>query len=1240
MVLKRAALLFFAMLTFVLGYSQNQDCLEVDIQAVNGNKGDEICLAVKFYNFDSITSLQFSINYDPTVLKPTQVTNINQNVVGLNYSNINIDTIRRAIRFTWSDPNITGVSLQDGVIMFEICFKLIGAPGDCSNVTIGNIPSVIETYKMTNGVDSVHCLIDRNLADLVKIQVPTDLCVLSSSCSGNTGSITIKAWGGKAPYLVDLINPAKSDVIQKGGDCVIFNNLPAGNYQVRVTDANMRDTLLNILIASSPSIVIGDDINPFRQTRAPKCWNTQDGRIGITASGGVPPLLVAWKPVGIYGETYIKDLGIGTYTVCITDSLGCTATKDFKFVLDSIVANLNIDKLESCAGNDGQITIKATGGNPFPGNKYNFFWSQNVGDNCVMADSCINDGLGGKQFVIIEDSRGCRRIQFFEILNSGKFLDSVIIDSVNCKGGNDGSFHAFIYSATSLNLPLTYQLFNHLTNTPIAGGTTNPTDFISPNLPAGSYRLEVTDALNCKLIDTIDIFEPQKLDLLVNAIDTTESCNPGADAFINVRAVDGTPGYSYLWSNSSMANQINNLTQGVYTVTITDANGCTTSQSFNVSKPVAPQITGFNNQDVSCPSDKSGCVEVLFTPGSSAVNQFNWNIPGNSARICNLGVGNYQVTITDVNGCQDTASTLIKALSQGIIIDSFVIKNPSCPGRKDGFIIVFPKGGTNYRYAWDNGVSQQINANIGAGSYIVAVSDIGTCPPALDTFILTEPPHTQINLLSTTTPSCTNQTVCDGQAIVLASGIDTSYTILWSSGEQSLMRQDTATMLCEGINRVIVTNGICNDTLDFDLKGPIPISIDTPLLRINPPTCYGFTNGSITLLAKGGTSPYQYNWTNSMTGPTLSNVGDGWYYCNIIDSKKCLHFDSVRVRQPDSVKVNIISASSSDISCFGMKDGKIVSSWNGGNGGPGRFSWIPNVGQDSILTNLSAGTYRLIVSDSKNCTGEISYTINQPSKIVGTSTAIDTPKCDGDQIDFSVLMARGGTGVNYRFTINDGAPNLIGEQVPLFPGVYKIKIYDENNCFTDTTIVIPDPLNNLRVNFVRDQEIIQLGDSVRLDGRVNSSSILDTIIWTPINNVKDPANTSSYVDPAKTTTYVLTVIDENGCLASDAVQVIVESKRQFYVPNAMSPNDDGINDYFTINAGPGVAQVNFVSIFDRWGELLYSVNNPDIRSGEVNVWKGDFKGSKVNPGVYVYVAEVKFKDGFVVTYRGDITVLR
>ena len=117
------------------------------------------------------------------------------------------------------------------------------------------------------------------------------------------------------------------------------------------------------------------------------------------------------------------------------------------------------------------------------------------------------------------------------------------------------------------------------------------------------------------------------------------------------------------------------------------------------------------------------------------------------------------------------------------------------------------------------------------------------------------------------------------------------------------------------------------------------------------------------------------------------------------------------------------------------------------------------------------------------------------------------------------------------------------------------------------------------------------------------------------------------------------MVNEDGCVAFDDVTIFVVKNRPVYIPNGISPNGDGINDGFTLFTGPAALQIQSLKIFNRWGGLVYI--GKDLPPNEPSLgWDGTFKGQPVNPGVFVYLAEVAFIDGEVVEYKGDVTVVR
>jgi len=169
--------------------------------------------------------------------------------------------------------------------------------------------------------------------------------------------------------------------------------------------------------------------------------------------------------------------------------------------------------------------------------------------------------------------------------------------------------------------------------------------------------------------------------------------------------------------------------------------------------------------------------------------------------------------------------------------------------------------------------------------------------------------------------------------------------------------------------------------------------------------------------------------------------------------------------------------------------------------------------------------------------------------------------------------------------------------------------------------------------------LVDFGDGLNLDGSYTPSSLNLDVLWSPDDSIDCEVCLNPFVVPLGETTYELMVTDENGCSDTDEVTVRVNIERPAQATKIFSPNEDGSNDFFNLYAGPGASKIDNLYIFDRWGNRIYRGQN--ILLNEYNEgWDGKYKGQPVNPGVFTWLAEVRFIDDEVFSYTGDITVIR
>lgn len=297
------------------------------------------------------------------------------------------------------------------------------------------------------------------------------------------------------------------------------------------------------------------------------------------------------------------------------------------------------------------------------------------------------------------------------------------------------------------------------------------------------------------------------------------------------------------------------------------------------------------------------------------------------------------------------------------------------------------------------------------------------------------------------------------------------------------------------------------------------------------------------------------------------------------------------------------------------------------------YLWSTGATTASIEVS-TAGIYSVTVTDNLGCTAEddLEVSISQIEATVNTTP----PSCFGDSDALiSIDNISGGSG-NYRFSLG----NLPPQSDPLFSGLtsgtYNLIIEDMDlgcSLTRSATISTPAPLN---VELGADQ-LIGLSDSIQLLAAVNFQ--LARIVWTPADSLSCTDCLNPIANPSSTTTYTVEAFDENGCSQTDEITIRVQVLRRVFVPNAFSPDGDGVNDSFTIFGANEIEEITSMKIFNRWGNLLFE-GGPFL-PGDLSLgWDGTYRGQFVNSGVYLYFAEIRYKNGVTEVISGDVTVVR
>jgi gliding motility-associated-like protein len=322
-----------------------------------------------------------------------------------------------------------------------------------------------------------------------------------------------------------------------------------------------------------------------------------------------------------------------------------------------------------------------------------------------------------------------------------------------------------------------------------------------------------------------------------------------------------------------------------------------------------------------------------------------------------------------------------------------------------------------------------------------------------------------------------------------------------------------------------------------------------------------------------------------------------------------------------------------DISCYGALDGGIIASTIAES--PIQYQWSNGSSGDSLI-NLAQGLYFLNITDGNGCRASDEITLTEPS-LLSIHLEVSEPDCFQNGLGIIEAEATGGVAP-YQYALD----NANYESIPIFTnlgeGVYSVNVLDANGCvaFELIAVNVPVPVNVS----LGDNQVIDFGDTTTLLAVVNVPfTMLQTIQWNGIDSLPCPNCLEQIIVPFITTSYEIEVMNDDGCSDKDDVIVTVNKNEDIFVPNIFSPNGDGINDEILVYAGSYVRTIREFSIFDRWGNNVFSANDFTPHPSQPH-WNGNFKGKSMNPGVYAYHLIAELYDYRQVVRYGDITLVR
>jgi gliding motility-associated-like protein len=556
------------------------------------------------------------------------------------------------------------------------------------------------------------------------------------------------------------------------------------------------------------------------------------------------------------------------------------------------------------------------------------------------------------------------------------------------------------------------------------------------------------------------------------------------------------------------------------------------------------------------------------------------------------------------------------------------ITDLTCSYLLDGVIDLKPKEVIPTTYSWELGQKTSKIEGLGAGTYKVTISNAATCDTIINYTVKSPPPILVDTLLKK--PTCNGGK--DGIITLLPNGGNAPYEFDFGKG---FSLDNTLKNLPIGLYKSFIKDKSgCLKAIDIDLK-ELELDLNPTVKAAKPPLCFGSKNGEITLSINNGKSPFLYDFgTGFQNSNSITNLASGTYNVTVQDDNNCKGKFKFVLDQPEKI---VLATDTSLISCYGANDGKASVDGKGGTGAYS-FAWDDDKKQiNSQAIGLAPKNYTVTVTDENGCTETAQVGLAQPPKLDITATVKDVG-CFNDRTGELVLLGNGGRPP-YKYSL-DGVIFQKSTNFKGLPfGTYSLIVKDTAGCEYQISQKINQP-SPFIVNAGSDQ-VIELGESANIFAETFPiGKNVKSYLWTPDSTLtcRDCPNPTS--TPFKTITYLIKAVDETGCPAQDKVTIIVTKLRRIFPPNVFSPGDDnGLNDKFTLFSDRSAKQVQLMRVFDRWGTLIYEGQNFPTNDTKFG-WDGTYRGKKAEVGVYTWTALVEFIDGEVLTYKGDILLVR
>lgn len=923
-----------------------------------------------------------------------------------------------------------------------------------------------------------------------------------STCDQTNGSINASVSGGVTPYTYLWSNGETTEDL---------SNLLAGTYTLTVTGANG--------CTRTSELTVSNNNPPFNVT-AVVVNNT-------TCLGGNGSINVSVAPANTYtyfwsnAETTqdLSNLPPGTYSVTVTQVGSCTQTAEFTINDNPVLPNIAPVVVNStCDLANGSINLSVSGGVA----PYTYLWTGGE------TTSSLTNVLANSYQVTVTGANGCTQTADITVNNNNPQFNitaTVTANTICVPGSGNGSINV---SVSPINPAYTYIWSN--------GFTTQDLN----NLAPGNYTITVSAGGTCT--NTADFEVPDNPNLPTITGNFIESTCDLANGSINISVNGATTPYTYLWSNGATTQDVTGLAANGYTVTVTGANGCTSTSEYSITNNNPPiSVTAVVSSNTACNANANGAINVSVVPAGTYT--YLWSNGLTTQDLTGLAAGSYQVTVTGAGSCSETASFDVSD-NPNVPNLNFNGTNARC-GLNNGAVNLSVSGGvTPYTYLWNNNAITQDLSNVPSAYYEVTVTGANGCTSVGDIFVDDEAIPVSINGIVTDKTSCLTD---NGRIVLQLSPFNA--TVSWASGSTAT----TLNNLAQGDYSVTVSaGGTCTETATFTIIDAT--EIPTLSTDVTAARC-GLPNGGIDLEVSGSVAPYTYIWSNNANTQDLTNKLAGTFTVTVTSATGCSATTEVTIPIND-LSIVVFGGISDNTSC-GQPNGSILITADPIENY--QYKWSNNA-MVADLYNLAPGMYTVTVSFGVSCSSTATFEILNAATAPNLSASATAATCNLN--NGSALASASGGQAPYTYNWSNSTSTAQANN--LIPGVYTVMVTGANDCTATATTVVSN--NNIALNI---SGIASENTScINGNGALNISVVpagAYTYAW---SNAANTANISNLAQGA----YTVTVTAGVSCSASASFNVNDNTPNPSIVPNitaAICSQSNGAIDLTVSNAsGP------------------------------------------------------------------------